>query len=73
MKSPDMYEEYIDILDKVFKEKNHGIWISALPLYQELFKLSIVNSDHVRRVLGYFERILSKTKLLMNELDHEYV
>ncbi len=46
--------------------------ISAIPVYEEIFKLSINNSVHRNKILPVLQIFVDKVKSLMTHMDPEY-
>ena len=44
-KCPHFYDEYIEVLEPLMKEKDHGIWISLLPLFELIYKRSVIERN----------------------------
>ena len=67
-----MYEEYIDLLDILLDEKDHGIWISTLPLIERVFKCCIADENHREKIYILLPKIISKLKNLCTHFNTDH-
>ena len=72
-KCPELYEMYIDVIIPVFKLKNHGVWISAMNLFCEIFKLSAKYNNGTDKLFTVLPIFIDKIKSLIAHLDPDYV
>lgn len=54
------------------REKNHGLIISALPLFREVFKNLINDSQSIKKLMPELLEFVNKIKKLLTHLDPEY-
>lgn len=72
LKCPEHYEQFVDLLSDIFQDKNHGILISAVPLFEETFKIALKNQEQSRKLFPVIQVFIERVKSLMTHLDPEY-
>ena len=71
-KQPQLYEEYLPLLPKVFDQSSHGLWISALPLFDRLYELGVQNPTHRQALNNLLPLFVKKIRKLVSHLDPDY-
>lgn len=71
-KCPQYSGDFVDIFQSIFRETNHGIIISAIPLYREVFKHQISNEKNIKKLMPELLCFVDKVKKLLTHLDPEY-